>query len=170
MQAEIIRRLGATPIGGIPATQIRESISRGLIDGSILGWDSMHVFGVKYVTQYHIEVPVTYTPILLLMNKERFFSLPLNQQALIDEYSGERMAREFSAATSALADKTYNEAREKSDQYFIIPDKDELTLWRQALSPLEKSWIENNPQGAARMMEFKQILVGVRAGLAEEEK
>jgi TRAP-type C4-dicarboxylate transport system substrate-binding protein len=169
MQAEIIRRLGATPIGGISVTQIRESISRGLIDGTILGWDSMHVFGVKYVTNYHIEMPVTYTPILLLMNLDSFKRLPTKQQALIENYSGEGMARDFSRATSALAVKTYQEAKAKDNQYFVSPSNKNISEWRQRLSPIEDHWITQNPAGAIRMQAFKRILSEVRQELSAEE-
>ncbi|MFT5118839.1 MAG: TRAP-type C4-dicarboxylate transport system substrate-binding protein [Kiritimatiellia bacterium] len=170
MQSDIIRRLGATPIGGIPVTQIRESISRGLIDGTILGWDSMHVFGVKYVTNYHIEIPVTYTPILLLMNLERFNSLPAKQKALIEQYSGEGMARDFSTATSALAVKTYMEAKAKDKQFFISPSNENISQWRQLLSPIEDHWTTQNPAGVIRMKAFKGILAEVRQELSAEKK
>ena len=169
LQAEIVRRLGATPIGGIPVTQIRESISRGLIDGTILGWDSMHTFGVKYVTHYHIEIPVTYTPILLLMNLESYRALPPQQKALIDQYSGEQMAKDFSVATSALAAKTYSETQAQPNQHFIRPTNKDLARWHGALSPLEKNWISENPQGATRMEIFKRILADVRRESSSEE-
>lgn len=168
LQAEIARRLGATPIGGIAVTQIRESISRGLIDGTILGWDSMHVFGVKHVTNYHIEVPVTYAPILVLMNLDRYNSLPDSHKMLIDQSTGEKMARDFSAATSALAIKTYAEARASDNQHFVTPDATDMLNWQQALAPLEDEWVTENPQGEARLIAFRQILASVREQLLAE--
>ena len=170
LQAEIARRLGATPIGGIPVTQIRESISRGLIDGTILGWDSMHIFGIKYVTSYHIEVPVTYAPILILMNLESYDALPASQKALIDQHSGEKMARDFSKATSALAVKTYNESKAKAGQHFVTPDESDMAHWQRALAPLEEEWISGNSMGEERMDAFKRILAGVRNELDAETK
>ena len=167
LQAEIIRRLGGTPIGGIAATQIRESISRGLIDGTLLGWDSMHIFGVKHVTRYHIEIPVTYTPILLLMNLASYSNLDLKHQALIDQSSGEEMVRHFSTATTALALKTYKEAKDKADQIFITPNKQELARWHNALSIIEQSWVTQNPRGEWRVEGLDRILDGVRQKLQE---
>lgn len=169
LQAEIVRRLGATPIGGIAVTQIRESISRGLVDGTILGWDSMHIFGVKYVTNYHIEVPVTYTPILLLMNLDSYQALPDHLQELIDKYSGELMSRDFSSATSALGTKTYLEMKAEANHYFITPDDVDILEWRGALSALEDEWISRNPEGISRMRTFRQILTEVRFELNREK-
>ena len=168
LQAEIIRRLGATPIGGTPVTQIRESINRGLIDGTILGWDSMHIFGVKHVTRYHIEIPVTYTPILFLMNLETYENLDPKYQALINQSSGEEMVRHFSAVTTALARKTYAETKGKNDQYFITLDKKELSRWHQALAPIEQSWISKNPEGQWRMEGLKEILTTIRQELPKD--
>jgi TRAP-type C4-dicarboxylate transport system substrate-binding protein len=170
LQAEIIRRLGGTPIGGTPVTQIRESISRGLIDGTLLGWDSMHIFGVKHVTHYHIEIPVTYTPILLLMNLASYESLDSKHRTLIDLSSGEEMVNQFSTATTALALKTYEETLDQDGQHFITPDEDELSRWHEALSPIEQSWINQNPSGRWRIKGLNEILTAVRRELNTDNK
>ena len=170
LQAEIIRRLGGTPIGGTPVTQIRESISRGLIDGTLLGWDSMHIFGVKHVTHYHIEIPVTYTPILLLMNLASYERLDSKHRVVINQSSGEEMVKHFSAATTALALKTYKETLDQDDQHFITPDQDELNRWHKALSPSEQSWSSENPSVRWRMQRLNEILTAIRAVLNTDTK
>ena len=170
LQAEIIRRLGGTPIGGTPVTQIRESISRGLIDGTLLGWDSMHIFGVKHVTHYHIEIPVTYTPILLLMNLASYERLDSKHRVVINQSSGEEMVKHFSAATTALALKTYKETLDQDDQHFITPDQDELNRWHKALSPIEQSWISENPSVRWRMQRLNEILTAIRQELNTDTK
>ena len=170
LQAEIIRRLGGTPIGGTPVTQIRESISRGLIDGALLGWDSMHIFGVKHVTHYHIEIPVTYTPILLLMNLASYERLDSKHRVVINQSSGEEMVKHFSAATTALALKTYKETLDQDDQHFITPDQDELNRWHKALSPIEQSWISENPSVRWRMQRLNEILTAIRQELNTDTK
>jgi TRAP-type C4-dicarboxylate transport system substrate-binding protein len=170
LQAEIIRRLGGTPIGGTPVTQIRESISRGLIDGALLGWDSMHIFGVKHVTHYHIEIPVTYTPILLLMNLASYERLDSKHRVVINQSSCEEMVKHFSAATTALALKTYKETLDQDDQHFITPDQDELNRWHKALSPIEQSWISENPSVRWRMQRLNEILTAIRQELNTDTK
>ena len=162
IQAKIIESLNATPVGGIPATQIRENISRGLIDGTILGWDSMHIFGVKHATSHHIELPVTFTPILIAMNMRSYQNLSPALRHLIDRHSGETLSRALVVATSRLGTKTRREMRSTPGQTFITPQGEDQQKWLAALQPFTQKWIEKNPNGRERMAAFRRILDTIR--------
>ncbi|MFC3228588.1 TRAP transporter substrate-binding protein [Marinibaculum pumilum] len=151
IQSEIIEALGATPVGGIPVTQTAEALSRGVIDGTLLGWESMATFRVTPVTTHHVEIPLGFTPLMVAMNRAKYDALPDDLKAIVDSYSGEWIAERMSANYEIQGEKARKEAIDSGKNNVITLSDAERAQYRAALQPIIDKWVAGHPNGAALM-------------------
>lgn len=165
LQARTVEALGAIPVGGIAATELADSIDRGLLDGTLLSWDLMHIYGVTRVTSYHIEFPLGFNNLLLAMNADTYAGLPEPARHAIDAHSGEQLIERFVKANEELGQLGYSSALKSGKHTFLVlPEKDE-NEWRRRLSPL----IEERKQRLARTEPQLQALREILAQIPQRE-
>lgn len=106
--------LGATPVSA-PMPSLSESMSKGVIDGYILPWEVVPTLKLHEMTKYHSEInspdPVLYSTLFsIIMNKQKYDSLPDDLKKVIDNNSG----AEFSASLGKAWDDEVVHARQQA--------------------------------------------------------
>ena len=137
--------LGGVPVN-MPVAQITESISKGVLDGAMVPWEVLPATKLDEVTKYHLQSPhdrlgFVQSPMVILMNKRKYESLPADLKAVIDKHSGtalvESAAKDFQ--------RTNDEARKKvvalGHQVTTIETADYEAI-RKATSGMEAEWIK----------------------------
>ncbi|MCW5654245.1 TRAP transporter substrate-binding protein [Hydrogenophaga sp.] len=89
---QILSAVGATPVG-MPLPQIPDALSKGVIDGAILPWDTVPAGKLDQLTNFHTEfakgMPGFNNSIqFMVMNRARYDSLPPDLQKVIDNNAG----------------------------------------------------------------------------------
>ena len=86
--AAIIEAYGATPVQ-MPANKVYTSMSTGVVDGALMGSDSLLIFKLieptKYVTVGLPEMPTT---IFLVMNENAYNELSSKEKSALDSLTG----------------------------------------------------------------------------------
>lgn len=86
--AAVISSYGATPVQ-MPATKVYTSMSTGVVDGALMGSDSLLIFKLietaRYVTTGLPEMPTT---IFMVMNEGAYRELTPGQRAALDRLTG----------------------------------------------------------------------------------
>jgi TRAP-type C4-dicarboxylate transport system substrate-binding protein len=86
--ATIIEAYGATPVQ-MPANKVYTSMSTGVVDGALMGSDSLLIFKLieptKYVT---IGLPEMPTTIFLVMNEKAYNELSSSEKSALDSLTG----------------------------------------------------------------------------------
>lgn len=86
--AAVISSYGATPVQ-MPATKVYTSMSTGVVDGALMGSDSLLIFKLietsKFVTTGLPEMPTT---IFMVMNAGAYRELSAKQRAALDSLTG----------------------------------------------------------------------------------
>ena len=86
--AAVITAYGATPVP-MPATKVYTSMSTGVVDGALMGVDSLLIFKLiepsKYVT---IGLPEMPTTIFMVMNEDAYQELSSKNRAALDGLTG----------------------------------------------------------------------------------
>ncbi len=86
--AAVITAYGATPVP-MPATKVYTSMSTGVVDGALMGVDSLLIFKLiepsKYVT---IGLPEMPTTIFMVMNEDAYRELSSKNRAALDGLTG----------------------------------------------------------------------------------
>lgn len=99
MVSKLLAALGATPVN-MPPAQVTEAISKGVVDGAMGAWEVVTPTKLQEVTKFHTQPPsgqpyYSTTVLTLLMNKERYQSLPADLKAVIDRNSGPVLVESF---------------------------------------------------------------------------
>lgn len=137
--------LGATPVS-MPMPSLPEALSKGVVDGYILTWESVPSVKLHELTRYHTETdrgqPALYTAVFaMVMNKKRYESLPPDLRKVIDEHSGV----EFSASIGRAWDEAGPPARQMAiDRGNVLNmiSGAELDAFKKVGGQVSRDWIE----------------------------
>lgn len=142
--SKLIAALGATPIG-MPVTQMAESLSKGVVDATMLPWEVVPASKVQELTRYSAEFGGDYTmsttTMMFVMNKGKYDALPPELKKLIDANSG----RETSAWVSAQLKSADHAGRQSvvghGNKIHQI-QADEMAKWQAAAKPVTEDWVK----------------------------
>ena len=91
MATELLREIGATPVG-MPVPAFPEALSKGVLDGGLITWEQSPSLKLDELTDSHTDVAgdkALYNLYFLwAMNKDVYEGLPDDLRAVIDANSG----------------------------------------------------------------------------------
>lgn len=139
----MLAELGATPVG-MPVPAVPESLSKGVIDGTVIPYEVSVPLKIAELTDAHTSFEGDtglYTATFgVLMNKAKFESLPDDLKAIIERNSGAEMARSFGIAMNN-ADAVGLSIAQKSGNKVVFLGAAEKAQWEQAAQPVIDNWI-----------------------------
>jgi TRAP-type C4-dicarboxylate transport system substrate-binding protein len=146
LATKLMTALGATPVP-MPAPQIPESLSKGVVDGTVLPWEVIPSLKLHEIVKYHTETPagtpfIATTAFVFAMNPAKYESLPAELKKVLDANSG--------PAASAWAGKVWDEQTGPARQYaiahknvFYTVPAQEVANWQKAAEPVTAEWIRD---------------------------
>jgi TRAP-type C4-dicarboxylate transport system substrate-binding protein len=141
--SEAVKALGAVPIG-IPVPELYLSLQKGVIDGTVMGWEGIASFKLYELLKYYTEVG-GFTTLTqgMFMNKTSFSKLPPDVQKVIDEEFGLKWWAEQKGKLfhDKWADEGRNLARKHGGKIYSLPS-DEQKRWVQAIVPIRDNWVK----------------------------
>ena len=124
-------------IGAIPAilqvNDVMPAVRDGKIDGIVTNWGNP-LPGFNDAMKFHTDIAFYTSVFFVVMNKEKFASLPVDIQAAIDELSNEALVDRFGQLWNKW-DKPVRDGATGPGQEIIVPDAAVLAAWRAALRP-----------------------------------
>jgi len=147
IMTEALGLLGAEAIG-MPVPEVPESLSRGVIDGTLLPWEVTAPLRVAELVDSHTgfgsDRGIYTSTFLLAMNPESYASLAPDLQGVIDANSihGGCEESRIAGANMDRADIPGRElAEQQGNEIYMIP-AEEVVAWQEALQPLHEQWVE----------------------------
>jgi TRAP-type transport system periplasmic protein len=147
-EAEAFRRLRAVP-NVLEATKVANAIDKGAIDGTSMSPMGVYDFGVEKVAKYHYLLRSGVAPLLVLMNRKRFESLPDAAKALVRKYSGERAAATWIAAFGASELKMLERLKSDPEHKVVEPSPSDLKAGRRIFRSMIDSWAAQSSHNRA---------------------
>lgn len=93
---DLLKELGAVPVG-MPLPAIPESLSKGVVSGTVIPWEVTPAIRLSELVHNHTEftgAEALYTAtIVLVMNKAKYEALPADIRAAIDAESGQKLSQ-----------------------------------------------------------------------------
>ncbi len=138
----MVTNLGATPVG-MPVPAVPESLSKGVIDATMLPWEVTGALKTSELVKNHTEFTgkALYTSAFLIaMNKDKYNALPDDLKAIIDANSG----AEFSAMAGKFAQDADAKARQMAvdlGNTITVLDAAQSAEWEAAAKPTYETWI-----------------------------
>ncbi|MDH1443264.1 TRAP transporter substrate-binding protein [Pseudomonas sp. GD03721] len=145
MTARLLDSLGGTPVS-MPPAQLTEALSKGVVDGALVGWEVLPALKLDEVTRFHAEPeegqPIFSTTLLgMLMNQKRYQNLPDDLRAVIDRNSGLALSMSMGANWEREAIKARERVRGQGATVTQI-EPAEYQRMREAGQELTRSWVE----------------------------
>ena len=139
---DLLGELGATPVG-MPLPAIPESLSKGVITGTVLPWEITPAIKLGELVSNHTELGgdrALYTATFILaMNWNAYDALPVDLRELLDSMTGKQMSMDV-GRTMAERDAAGRAVYEGNN--IIQLDEAEVARWVEAAQPVYDRWIE----------------------------
>lgn len=146
LAAKEMLAFGAAPIN-MPAGQVTEAISKGVVDGALAPWELLHQTKLDEVTHFHTAPPehkpmfVT-TVLAVFMNKDTYARMSPRQQAVIDANSGAVLVERFSAAWEEAVAEARQAATARGNVIATLAPAQYDALVKAA-EPVEAEWVRD---------------------------
>ena len=161
--SDSIKAMGGVPVG-MPFTQITESISRGVIDGTLAHPIALFDFGVAKVATHHYLARFGTVTLSIVMNKAKFDALPQPAKDALLKYRGEPQSKAF----GDMVIKRNNEllaqwSKDKKHQVVRLSDADEAAFMT-TVAPVIAAWEAKSPRNKQLLDALQAELGKVRSG------
>lgn len=161
--SDVVKALGGTAISLAPP-QYYQSISRGLVSGAFISWTGVPPYRLNEVTRFTVEGPLGGNAGMIVMNKDAYNKLPPKAKKAIDDASGEKLVRRF----SAFWDRIQAGSRKRlgtGPKHTIVPvSAADRTKMLNNLTIVETQWAKRIPGGAKVVDALKAELASVKSG------
>ena len=160
MQHYLAKAYGAAPIG-MPIFKVAESISRGLIQGTTNEWNAVRTFKIDEVARYHTIVPLGTISFTIVMNKEKFNSLPKKAQDILinsrDDLNS-TWAKQMDISLTTFQKKMIDD----KEHHVYFPTPSEMEEWKKVTQIGVNQWLEDE-KGMKDLIEvYKKEITKIR--------
>jgi len=161
---DFLKQVGVVPVF-MSNNDMPQALATGVVDGLTNEWVGIVTFKLQNLLHYHFEAPIGTTSFIIGMNKQKWASLTPDQQAAIDKFGGEYMAKMGGIAYDEATVTRRSKFRNDKDRVFIYPSKQEWSRDMQKYGePIYKEWIKQTPDGQKKFDALKKILADVESG------
>lgn len=144
----MVEKIGAVPVG-MPITSVAESVTKGVIDGTVADWFSLEGFRLIDVVQTHLDLAMGAPAMYVAMNKASYEKLPAEAKAVLDkfppkafaEFWGTRLAKKSAATREAVA--------ATAGHKIIEPTAEENAVWEGSAKAVIDEWVAGTANGKA---------------------
>lgn len=142
LASDINQKLGGVNVAA-PAGEVREMMSQGVVDGTLLAPETYNSFDFKNVVNYRTEFPGGFyaAGFFIVMNQQSFDKLDQQDQEDLMSVSGENLSRLCGEAIDK-ADAAGFASMDEDGVQKTIADEAFTASVRERLAPLEAAWIE----------------------------
>lgn len=163
MQIEALKSLGAVPVG-IPPPEVPEAISRRTIDAATSQPSVVFDFGYDRVTSTHYFVRLGVVPLVVMMNRKKFDSLPSAGQQALRTYSLDWMAKVYSDEITHYDRELIKRLEADPKRKVVIPTRADQEAARAAFEPVIQAWVGRSPRNGELYKAVRAELDKVRSG------
>jgi TRAP-type C4-dicarboxylate transport system substrate-binding protein len=163
IHGETIRAMGGVPIG-IPITQTTESLSRGVVDGVMLGFTGINIFRMLPIVKYHYDVPLGGFPLVIAMNEKAWNGLSPKAKAAYERHSGLEMARNGGGGFDKLRRIFLGKMKKAGGHTFAGLSGADRKKRQATVQPVYDAWIKSVPNGRKKFDVYMKVLADIRAG------
>lgn len=161
-QSDLLQRFGAVGIG-MPSPQIAENMSRGIIEGAMCDNSALFTFRISDVAKHHLLLPLGGTSLAVVMNKQKYESLPPKAKAALNTH-GEKIVEMWVKAIQGHIKEGLEKIKADPKHILITPTSAELKKWKETIQPAIDAWAAKNPKRVTLIKAYQEELDRIRAG------
>ncbi len=138
---DMVKAWGAVPVFS-PVTEMYNSIQTGVVDGTIIDPGAAIAFKLTEICNYvTVGMDSTLTSFALVMNRDAWNKLPVDQKAIIDRLTGITLAQRTNQAWDVLVSKSLGLMSSLPGKQVITLDPAEAAKFNAASRNVLKSYV-----------------------------
>jgi TRAP-type transport system periplasmic protein len=159
---DITTALGASPVT-LTTTELYQAMSRGTVDGLLIGWTAIKTFKLEEVTKDHLSLALGEAPAYVFMNKAAYAALSPKAKQAIDRYSGETFSEKLGAnnETAGRAEAKLLAAMPGQSVTTLAPTQ--AAIWKTRIQPVIDDWVKRTPDGAKVLAAYRAEIQKISA-------
>jgi TRAP-type C4-dicarboxylate transport system substrate-binding protein len=135
----VLKALGMEP-HALAINQVADAINRGAINGSTSSLEVLADFGISRFATQHYMLGIGSVPLLIVMNRKAFDSLPEEARSVIRKYSGEWTASRYVATVESYDAEILEALRADPRRSVVEPPPDDLARARGVFASVIAQW------------------------------
>lgn len=163
IESATIAALGAAPVG-LTVNEVIEAVGRGSVDAVTTLPSMLFDFGFNQVTNTHYFIRMGNLPMAVLMNRQKFESLPKPAQDVIAKYSGEWLVTRYNESQGPYYASLIDQLRADPKRTVIVPNDSEVAAAQAQFRPVIQEWSGRSPRNQELLKLLEQEIAQVRAG------
>lgn len=136
-----LRIWGAVPVS-MPVTEFYQSLERNVVEGAVFTWEALGIFKLDEVTKYATIADIVTWPLMIVMNKDKWESLPKDVKELIDSTTGLKMSTNAGRDFDNIEVPFRARALKKGINEIILSPS-ELAKMKESTLPLREEWVKD---------------------------
>lgn len=138
IEAETLNALGAVPVD-VDIAEVYTALERGTIDGVLFEWEGFKAFKLNEVAKYTTLIGLNSTGHLVVMNRNKYESLPSDVRKAIDKVSGSALTKTYGGILDSMGMTAEKAIKEAGQEIYELPPA-ERDRWTQAVTPVLDKW------------------------------
>lgn len=160
--ARTIQSLGGAPVQ-VGAPQVAESLSKGVIDGTLGEWNFIATFKIDQIVNHHLVMPMGALAVFVPMLQSRFDALPEQAKAALEKHSGMALAERFAGVVDSNNEAVRQRVQASGKNKVVVPDAGTVAQWQQATAGITDAWRKADPRNDGLYAGFVKEVAAVRA-------
>ena len=136
--AAALDHVGAVPVV-LQVNEVMEAVKSGKIDGIVTNWGNP-LQGFNDYMKLHTDTQFYTAAFFIVMNREKYHSLPADARRAIDELSGESWSAKFGPLWDKW-DQPVHQGANAPGHEIIVPDAATMAAWRDGLRPVTERYL-----------------------------
>ncbi len=162
VESRALERLGMVAVQ-IPINKVSAAISSGEIDGAAVPPAPLIEFGIARVAANHFLLGVASAPLAVVMNRQKFESLPIEAREFIRRFSGEWTAERFVATYVMENAKAIDQLKADPNRAVVLPSRSDLDRAEAAFKAEVENWRAADPRNGELLAKAETVLAEIRS-------
>jgi TRAP-type C4-dicarboxylate transport system substrate-binding protein len=158
-----LQALGGTPIS-LPINEVYESLQRGMVVGSAIGWPAAVSFKLTDFTHNHVQASLGGEAAIMIMNNQTYAKLSGKAKQTIDANIETPYTNWFNKVIDDTERDNIAITQKMGNQTIYKLPPDELAQWKAKVAPVIADWEKNTPDGEHVLAAFRKEIAAIRAG------
>lgn len=162
IEGEVLKAFGAAPIG-MPITEVPEAVGRKTIDGTTAHPSALFDWGIVRVTSDHYFTRLGVVPLAVLMNRQKFESLPQAGQDAIRKYAGDWIAKKYIESIGAYNASLVEKLETDPAHTVVVPPQADIDAVQPTFDKVIDAWASASPRNKELLKAVREEAAAVRA-------
>ena len=146
----------------VPIGELYSVLQNGSFDGAITDWHGVHSYKLAEVADFYADEAFQYITYSIVMNLDKYNSLPDDLKKVIDECSGSGAIGIMASAWDDLASQVKDDVRKAGGEVYKLPDDLRNAMKAEAAKAIEEWIADQEARGRPAQRMYDTILETVK--------